>query len=89
MDHQHSNYYDAFLDARMLNCPQPLRATKKELSKLDRFSVLKVVVTDPSFEIDCGVFTRQAGHLLLESWKEGEDLYFLIQKLGKESSCLK
>lgn len=71
--------YDLFLDACGLHCPIPIIRTKTMISKLTKGEKLLIAVTDPSYKIDCAVFTRHTGHLLLQSWQEGEKFYFMLQ----------
>lgn len=71
--------FDLLLDACNLRCPIPIIQTKSHISKLDKGQKLLVIVTEPSYDIDCQVFIRQSGHLLLQSWQEGEKFYFLMQ----------
>ncbi len=68
-------HYDLFLDASELRCPIPIIRTKSYMSKLTKGQILLVVVTDPSYLIDCEVYIRQSGHSLLQTWQE-EDKYF-------------
>ena len=72
--------FDLLLDACNMRCPFPIIQTKTNFSKLTKGQKLLVVVTEPSYAIDCQVFIRQSGHLLLQSWQEGEKFYFLMQK---------
>jgi tRNA 2-thiouridine synthesizing protein A len=72
--------YDILLDASGLRCPIPIIRTKQSISKLTKGEKLLVVVNDPSYRIDCLVFVRQTGNLLLQSWQEGEKSYFLLQR---------
>ncbi len=71
--------FDLLLDASNLRCPTPIIQTKSYISKLTKGQKLLVVVTEPSYAVDCQVFVRQSGHLLLHSWQEGEKFYFLMQ----------
>jgi tRNA 2-thiouridine synthesizing protein A len=71
------------LDTSGLRCPIPIMRTKREISKLTFGAKLLVIATDPSFKLDCLVFARQTGHLLLQSWQEDEKFYFLLQKNSK------
>ena len=71
--------YDLFLDASNLRCPLPIIRTKQFISKLTNGAKLLVAVNDPSYRVDCLVFVRQTGHLLLQSWQEGEKFYHLLQ----------
>lgn len=67
------------LDTSGLRCPIPIMQTKQEISKLTNGQSLLIVATDPSYYVDCQVFIRQTGHILLQSWQEGEKFYYLIQ----------
>lgn len=67
------------LDTSGLRCPIPIMQTKQEISKLTNGSNLLIVATDPSYYLDCQVFIRQTGHILLQSWQEGEKFYYLMQ----------
>lgn len=57
----------------------PIMLTKQEISKLTNGGKLLVITIDQSYLVDCKVFTRQTGHLLLNSWQEGEKYYYLLQ----------
>jgi tRNA 2-thiouridine synthesizing protein A len=74
--------YDLRLDTSGLRCPIPIMQTKSEISKLTNGGRLLVVATDPSYNLDCRVFIKQTGHLLLDSWSEGGKFYYLIQNNG-------
>ncbi len=67
------------LDTSGLRCPIPIMRTKSSLSKLTNGEKLLVIATDQSYRIDCQVFVRQSGHLLLHSWLDGEKIYYLLQ----------
>lgn len=67
------------LDTTGLRCPIPIMRTKAALSKLAHNERLLVIATDPSYRIDCQVFVRQTGHILLHSWLEGEKFYYVLQ----------
>lgn len=71
--------YTQQVDTSGLRCPLPIMHTKKEISKLTCGERLLVIATDPSFQVDCIVFSRQTGHLLLNSWQEREKYYFLLE----------
>ncbi len=57
----------------------PIMLTKQEISKLTSGKKLLVITSDQSYSVDCHVFIRQTGHLLLNSWREGEKFYYLLQ----------
>lgn len=70
--------YDLLLDASGLRCPIPIMRTKAEISKLTSGGRLLVIATDPSYAVDCQVFIRQTGHLLLQSWQEDQKYFYLL-----------
>lgn len=72
-------HYDLLLDVSKMRCPTPIIRTKSSMSKLTNGQKLLVIVTDPSYQIDCQVFLRQTGHLLLQSWQEDEKFFYLLQ----------
>lgn len=72
-------HYDLLLDVCKMRCPIPIIRTKSSISKLTNGEKLLVVVTDPSYYMDCMVFVRQTGHLLLQSWQEDEKFFYLLQ----------
>lgn len=71
--------YDQLLDTSGQRCPIPIMQTKQQISKLTYGEKLLVVATDQSYALDCEVFVRQTGHLLLHSWHEGNKFYYLLQ----------
>lgn len=79
------------LDTSGLRCPLPIMQTKLEISKLTKGEKLLIIATDVSYRLDCEVFVRQTGHILLQSWQEAEKFYYLLQHnvplpLGQETS---
>lgn len=76
------NAFDKDLDVRGLNCPLPLLKTKKELLLMAPGQVLRVRATDPHAEIDLLAYCAKSGQQLLRNWQEGEEYYFLLQKVA-------
>ena len=68
------------LDARGLECPLPLLKARQALRQLGEGDQLRVLATDPGSRRDFDVFTRQAGHLLLESSEQDGVYSYLIVK---------
>lgn len=68
------------LDARGLECPLPLLKARQALRQLVVGDQLRVLATDPGSRRDFEVFTRQAGHLLLESSEHDGVYTYLITK---------
>jgi len=67
------------IDTCGLNCPLPMLRTKKALAELASGQVLRVLATDPGAVSDFEAFTRQTGHILLESKQDKTMFTFLIQ----------
>jgi tRNA 2-thiouridine synthesizing protein A len=77
------NAADQTLDARGLNCPQPILQTKRLLNRLEVGTTLQVWATDPGSVLDFRAFCRMTGNELLDMTEE-EGLYgFLIRKATK------
>ena len=53
------------LDVTGLQCPGPIIKIKNKISELEKGDVLEVKATDPGFENDIKVWTRQTGNTLL------------------------
>lgn len=68
------------LDLTNLSCPWPIIKTKQAMDKLNAEENLLVIVTDPSFIIDCKVYLKKTGHKLLSNWSTGDNIYYLLQK---------
>ena len=68
------------LDVQGLNCPMPLLKAKKALNEMQPGQQLHVKATDPGSVRDFETFSRQSGHLLLQS-SETDGVYeYLLQK---------
>lgn len=68
------------LDLTSLTCPWPIIKTKQAMDKLSYEENLLIIVTDPSFIIDCKVYLKKTGHKLLSNWSNGDNIYCLLQK---------
>lgn len=58
----------------------PLLKAKKALNELPPGALLRVIATDPGSERDFDTFSKQSGHSLLESGREGEAFVYLLRK---------
>lgn len=72
--------YNKEIDTRGLNCPLPILRAKKALAELESGEVLKVVATDPGSMRDFAAFSKQTGHLLLESGEQNREFLFFLKK---------
>ncbi len=68
------------VDAKGLQCPMPLLKAKKALNDMNPDELLRVLATDPGSVRDFEVFSRQSGHPLLESRREGDTYIYLLRK---------
>ena len=68
------------LDVNGLDCPMPLLKAKKELNGMAPAERVKVLATDPGSVRDFDVFTRQSGHMLIESGEDNGTYFYVIQK---------
>ncbi|MDQ2696980.1 MAG: sulfurtransferase TusA family protein [Pseudomonadota bacterium] len=73
-------HVDSELDASGLNCPLPILKAKKALAGLKSGQCLRVIATDPGAVRDFEVYSRQAGHALLESRQEDNRFVFVMRK---------
>jgi tRNA 2-thiouridine synthesizing protein A len=71
---------DHLLDARMLNCPEPIILTRQALSKLQAGEILLVLATDPGAVLDFQAFCRISGNELLEMDEQADVYRFRIRK---------
>ena len=71
---------DAELDTSGLSCPLPILKAKKALAGLHSGQVLRVIASDPESVRDFETFSRQMGHVLLETREESGQFYFLLRK---------
>ena len=68
------------LDARGLNCPEPLMLVRNKVRKMKSGEILHICATDPTTERDLNQFCTFLGHSMLR-WSVASVCYdFLIQK---------
>ncbi|MCW4016395.1 MAG: sulfurtransferase TusA family protein [Candidatus Bathyarchaeota archaeon] len=72
---------DKNLDCVGLYCPEPVFRTRQELDKLDVGEVLEVIADDPAAEADIPLLVKRLGLKLLEMYKEGDQIHFVIKKV--------
>ncbi len=74
---------DHHLDARSLNCPEPILLTRQALGRLNADETLLVLATDPGAVLDFQAFCRISGNELLRM-NENEGVYrFLLRKANQ------
>lgn len=72
--------FDVEIDTSGLNCPLPVLKARKALSGLEPGARLQVIVTDPGANKDIPAFCKMSGNILLDSWQENEQIFFLLEK---------
>ncbi len=71
---------DQTLDARMLNCPEPIIRTRKALAQMRTGQTLRVLATDPGSVLDFQAYCRISGNELIEMQDKEGDYRFLLRK---------
>lgn len=69
------------VDCSGLCCSLPLVNARFELDKMESGQTLEVIATCPSAEKDIELLTRMKAYQLVRSWKEADQMHFLIKKL--------
>ena len=73
---------DAILDARGLNCPEPVMMLHNKVRDLPAGGLLQVLATDPSTRRDIPKFCVFLGHELVEQREDaGQYLHWIRKKL--------
>ncbi len=72
------------LDCVGLYCPVPVMRAKEEIDTLEPGALMEIVADDPAAEADIPSWAKRTGNTLLKSWKEAEELHFLVQKKKEE-----
>jgi TusA-related sulfurtransferase len=76
-----SNSESNVLDCSGLCCSLPLVNARTELDKLKSGQTLEVIATCSSSEGDIKLLTRLEAFELVRTWKEADQIHFLIKKL--------
>lgn len=71
------------LDARGLNCPEPVMLLHKKMRELETGDLLKVLATDPSTIRDIPKFCGFLGHELVDSSVQDGIYRYSIRKNGQ------
>lgn len=74
------DHADQTLDARGLDCPQPILQTRQLLKKLPPGTTLRVIATDPGSVLDFQAFCRISGNRLLQFCETDGLFSFLLRK---------
>lgn len=72
--------FDVEIDTSGLNCPLPVLKARKALAGLESGARLQVIVTDPGANKDIPAFCKMSGNILVDSWQENEQIFFLLEK---------
>ena len=78
---------DVDMDVRGKVCPMPLIALAKEIRRLPRGSVVRIVGDDPIFEETVQDFCREGSHAIVETRRDGKvvDIAFTVGTAEGES----
>ena len=68
------------LDARGLNCPEPLMLVRNKIRKMKSGEILHICATDPTTERDLNQFCTFLGHSMLHLSEASGVYEFWIQK---------
>lgn len=68
------------VDAKGLNCPQPILRAKKALATLESGQLVRIYATDTGSLKDFEAFSRQTGNTLLEQTTENGVHSFIIRR---------
>lgn len=72
---------EKILDCSGLCCSLPLVNARFELDKMEAGQTLEIIATCPSAEEDIKILTRLKAYRLVRTWKEADQMHFLIEKL--------
>ncbi|WP_439106794.1 sulfurtransferase TusA [Congregibacter sp.] len=68
------------LDARGLNCPEPVMLLHKAMAGLSPGERLLVLATDPTTQRDIPQFCRFLGHVLEQSEETDDEFHYVLIK---------
>ncbi|MHB1529854.1 MAG: sulfurtransferase TusA family protein [Acidiferrobacteraceae bacterium] len=68
------------IDCTGLNCPLPVLRLKKAIDGINAGETLEMIATDPGSVKDIAAWSKQTGHMLLESRESAGRFTFVIQK---------
>lgn len=68
------------LDCVGLYCPLPVMRAKEEIDSMEAGKLLEIVADDPAAAEDIPRWTKRTGNKLIRSWREEDELHFLVQK---------
>jgi len=71
---------DRILDARGLDCPQPIIQTRQAMKALNAGDTLLVLATDPGSVLDFQAYCRMSDVELLQMSESQEEYRFLMRK---------
>jgi tRNA 2-thiouridine synthesizing protein A len=69
------------VDCSGLCCSLPLVNARIELDKLEAGQILEVIATCSSAEEDMKILTRLKAYQLIRTWREADQIHFLIKKV--------
>ena len=61
-------------------CPIPVLRLRKQLEKVSKGTLIKLITTDPLTLIDIPNFCREATHVIEETHEKDEEIIYIIKK---------
>ncbi|MEW6082838.1 MAG: sulfurtransferase TusA family protein [Bacillota bacterium] len=72
--------YSQVLDCAGLYCPVPVMRSREEMDRMFPGEILEIIADDPAAEEDIPRWAKRAGHTVVNMWKDGSEIHFLIRK---------
>jgi len=72
------------LDCVGLYCPAPVINARGTVDQLVSGETMEVIADDQAAREDIPRWAKRAGHALLETWEDGSEIHFIIQKKKEE-----
>ncbi len=73
------------IDCTGLNCPLPILRVKKAIDGINAGETLELVATVPGSVKDIAAWSKQTGHILLESTEAAGKFRFVIRKSARSA----
>jgi len=75
---------DVSIDCTGFYCPVPIYETRKKINELKDGQILKLIVDDPTSEVDLKAWSRTTGNEILSLTKDKDKLIYYIKKTPKK-----
>lgn len=71
---------DEILDCSGMLCPIPVIKTSKAIKQIEVGQILKMISTDPGAPPDMNAWSKNTGHVLLDSHQEADTYIFYFRR---------